>query len=268
MICFPNAKINLGLSVTKRRSDGFHDLETCFYPIPLCDVLEFSESTKFSLTIYGQPVLGSESDNLLTLAWRLLNKEFGIPPVKVALLKNIPMGAGLGGGSADAAFFLRELSIFFDLGLTNKKLQKLALTLGSDCPFFIRNMPVVAHGRGELITDSKVSLSGYWFTLISPPFFIPTAEAFRQIVPRSPDLPIGEILHKHPKEWQGLLTNDFQPIAIRMFPAIGEIISGLEACGAFYVSLTGSGSSVYALSEELLSVPESFTQYRIFSRKL
>jgi len=268
MICFPNAKINLGLFVAKRRSDGFHDLETCFYPIPLCDVLEFTESPKFSLSLYGQAVPGSINDNLLTRAWELLNKEYKIPEVKVALLKNIPMGAGLGGGSADAAFFLRELNNFFNLALTNEKLQQIALTLGSDCPFFIRNTPVVAGGRGELMEDCAVSLSGYWLTVVSPSFFIPTAEAFRQIEPKSPDLSIAEILRRDPKEWQGLLINDFQPIAIHMFPAIGDIIGELETCGAFYVSLTGSGSSVYALSEKPLLLPESLSGYRIFSRKL
>jgi len=268
MICFPNAKINLGLSVTHRRPDGFHDLETCFYPIPLFDVLEFVESTTFSLTIYGQPVPGSIHDNLLTRVWELLNKVYHIPPLKVALLKNIPMGAGLGGGSADAAFFLRELNNFFNLALTNQKLRQLALSLGSDCPFFIRNTPVVARGRGELMTDCAVSLSGFWLTVISPSFFIPTSEAFRQIVPKTPKLPIADILSKHPGEWHGLLVNDFQSSAIRMFPVIGQIIGELEGAGALYVSLTGSGSSVYALSENPLLLPESCSEHRIFSRKL
>ena len=268
MICFPNAKINLGLAVTEKRPDGFHNLETCFYPIPLTDVLEFEQSTQFELTLYGAPIAGSVDDNLLSRVWKLMNLEFGIPPVKVALLKQIPSGAGLGGGSADAAFFIKELNAFFNLSMTVEHMERIALNLGSDCPFFIRNTPALASGRGEVMTDIDLSLSGYYLTVVFPGLFISTAEAFRKIVPRKPQIPLQQVLQLSPDQWKNKLVNDFQSIVIEMFPRIGNLIDQLEQSGAFYAALSGSGSAVFALSKSPLSPFSTDASDKVFSWKL
>ncbi len=254
MIYFPNAKINLGLAVTELRSDGFHHIETCYYPIPLFDVLEFVESSQFELTVFGNQLEGPIEDNLITKVWQLMHREFQVPPVKVALLKKIPTGAGLGGGSSDAAFFIKGLNTLFSLGLSNNQMEAVSAKLGSDCPFFIRNQPAIGKGRGEVLVDVPLSLSGYQLTLVFPGYFISTALAFRKVVPHSIDYSFADVLALHPTKWRYLLVNDFQPVATAMHPKTGQIIDQLYLAGATYASLTGSGSVVFALSEKPLSV--------------
>lgn len=268
MISFPNAKINLGLAITDKRADGFHNIETCFYPIPLYDVLEFVESDTFELSLYGHQLDGKISDNLLTKVWQLMNTLYQIPPIKAALLKNIPAGAGLGGGSSDASFLIKGLNDLFLLGLSHVEMENLAVSLGSDCPFFIRNRPAIGTGRGEVLSEISLSLTGYYLTLVFPQVHISTATAFQHISPRHPDHSIAQVLLQAPKNWRGRLHNSFQSVSIQMYPVIGQIIDQLYEIGADYASLTGSGSSVFALSEIPLETHGRFNDLIVYSWKL
>ena len=265
MIYFPNAKINLGLAVTELRSDGFHHIETCYYPIPLFDVLEFVESSQFELAVFGKQLEGPIEDNLISRVWQLMHREFQVPPVKVALLKMIPTGAGLGGGSSDAAFFIKGLNTLFSLGLSNNQMEAVSARLGSDCPFFIRNQPAIGKGRGEVLVEIPLSLSGYQLTLVFPGYFISTALAFRKVVPHIIDFSFADVLALHPTKWRHRLVNDFQPVATAMHPKIGQIIDQLYLAGATYVSLTGSGSAVFALSEKPLIVSPLVRDFDVYT---
>ncbi|MFA5418700.1 MAG: 4-(cytidine 5'-diphospho)-2-C-methyl-D-erythritol kinase [Bacteroidales bacterium] len=268
MICYPNAKINLGLAVTEKRADGFHHIETCFYPIPLCDVLEFVESTYFDLAVFGNQSDVAVEDNILTKVWQLFHHLFHIPPVKVALLKAIPTGAGLGGGSADAAFFMKGLNDLFALKLSNAEMEQLSVTLGSDCPFFIENLPAIGRGKGEVLTQIPFSLVGYYLTVVFPTIFISTAKAFQQIVPRFPEISISKILEQPPINWKNSLINDFQSVAMTMHPVIETTIVQLYEAGAVYASLSGSGSAMYALSEKPLVLNQLPKNFMVYSWKL
>ncbi|MBU2555975.1 MAG: 4-(cytidine 5'-diphospho)-2-C-methyl-D-erythritol kinase [Bacteroidetes bacterium] len=254
MICFPNAKINLGLMVTGKREDGFHNLRTCFYPIPLCDVLEFVPSEKYALTVYGSPLLGDPKKNLVSQVYSAMQQDFDIPPVKVSLLKRIPIQSGLGGGSSDAAFFMKELNGFFGLRLTVADMEKLIAPLGSDCAFFIRNSPAMGEGRGDQLSSVTVSLKGVCATLFVPGFSISTALAYSLVVPSCHESALPVLLAADRNTWRTSLYNDFQSVAERLFPEIALITEEMYKRGAFYASLSGSGSAVYALSDQPLNM--------------
>lgn len=268
MICFPHAKINLGLAITEKRADGFHNLETCFYPIPLHDVLEFTDYKDFDLLLFGNKIEGLPADNLLSRVWRYMHVEYKIPPIRLALLKNIPSGAGLGGGSSDAAFLVSQLNTHFKLGLTMPQMERVVLRFGSDCPFFVRNRAVIATGRGEIMKNISLSLSGYYLTVVFPGYFISTAIAFQKIKPQKPTISIAEVLAKDISHWRDELKNDFQPIAIDLFPGIGEIIQKLYDDGAIYAGLSGSGSAVFALSNLPINFLKTSLDQKVFSWKL
>jgi 4-diphosphocytidyl-2-C-methyl-D-erythritol kinase len=254
MICFPNAKINLGLMVTGKREDGFHNLRTCFYPIPLCDVLEFVPSEKYALAVYGSPLLGDPKQNIVSQVYSVMQMSFNIPPVKVSLLKRIPIQSGLGGGSSDAAFFMKELNVFFGLGLAVADMEKLIAPLGSDCAFFIRNSPSMGEGRGDQLSSVAVSLKGVCATLFVPGFSIPTALAYSLVVPSCHESVLPALLAADRNTWRTSLYNDFQSVAERLFPEIALITEEMYVRGAFYASLSGSGSAVYALSDQPLNM--------------
>lgn len=249
MVCFPNCKINLGLKILRRRDDGYHDLETAFYPLPLTDVLEIiGHSKETGFTAYGNPIPGDPSANSCLKAWDLLRNDFpALPPVHIHLYKNIPIGAGLGGGSSDGAWTLLTLNVQFQLGLTEQQLLDYATCLGSDCPFFILNKPCFGTGRGHLLQPLSLDLSGYSFALIDPGIHISTSQAFSICSPGENKVPMQEILSRPVSDWRERLVNDFEEPIFRLHPHLREIKRTLYDSGALYASLTGSGSSFYGI---------------------
>ena len=247
MIAYPNVKINLGLSVLRRREDGYHDLETLFVPyFGLNDILEIEKSDIFRIEIEG----GSwepESD-LTARAWRLLASEYGIGPVGIKLKKGSPVGAGLGGGSADAAFALRMMSEIFGLNLSDSTLAGLAARLGSDCAFFIYNKPMRGSGRGEVLEPYPLDLSGYEIRVVIPDnISISTREAYSGIVPGVPKTSIFEVLKRPVQEWRGLLVNDFEKTVFAAHPELAALKEQLYSDGAIYASMSGSGSALFGI---------------------
>ncbi len=247
MLSFPNAKINLGLHITAKRPDGFHDLESCFYPVGWTEVLEIIESSALTFTSSGISIPGSADNNLCLKAYRILEKDFGLPPVHIHLHKAIPIGAGLGGGSADAAFALKLLNAKFDLRLTDDQLEDYARPLGSDCAFFVRNQPRFAHGKGDRFEQTPVSLDGFLVTLVYPDIHVSTAEAYVGIRPKKPEIPLKTILARPVSEWKHTLANDFEAGVFARHPALASIKEKLYASGAVYAAMSGSGSTIYGI---------------------
>ncbi|MDR0811569.1 MAG: 4-(cytidine 5'-diphospho)-2-C-methyl-D-erythritol kinase [Paludibacter sp.] len=248
MLTFPNAKINLGLNVATRRQDGYHDLETVFFPVKgLCDALEFVESDSTSLEIFGVKVGGYIEDNLIIRALRLLQKDFEIPQLRCYLKKNIPLGAGLGGGSADAAFMLKMLNERFSLNLSNDVLEKYAAKIGADCPFFIRNTPVFAEGTGNIMTNINISLQGNYLLLVKPNIHVSTADAYKMIKPQKWNIPLLEIIKLPVENWKKYLLNDFEPNVFNLHPELAEIKQKMYKLGAKYAAMSGSGSTIYGI---------------------
>lgn len=250
MILFPPAKINLGLKVLFKREDGYHEIESCMLPIPVCDVLEILPSDHFEFRMSGLLIDGDPEQNLCIRAFRLLQKDFGITNVYMHLQKNIPMGAGLGGGSSDAAYVLKGLNTFFGLNISNEKLKDLAACLGSDCPFFIDEVPQIANGRGEVLEAVKVDLSSYFIKVVHPEIHVGTAEAYQGVHFSTPDPTIKEILALPINEWNDKLLNDFEKSIFTKYPEIKAIKDKMYAEGAIYASMSGSGSSVFGLYEK------------------
>lgn len=247
MICFPNAKINLGLHITSKRRDGYHDIETCMVPIPLHDALEVVVDKKTVFDVSGLAIPGDEKDNLILKALKLLRKDFNdLPNVHIHLLKNIPMGAGLGGGSADAAFALTLMNRLFDLHLENWFLEDYAAQLGSDCAFFVENTPKIATGRGEILEHVDITLEGDHVLLVKPPIHIGTKEAYAGVKPQSPKLRLKEIL-KDKSLWKENLVNDFEESIFPAHPELAAIKKQLYNMGAYYAAMSGSGSTVFGL---------------------
>lgn len=252
MVLFPNAKINLGLNIIRKRPDGYHDIETVFYPIAIYDALEVItnesavEEVRFSLS--GIPLDGGSDDNLCIKAYGLLKKDFpGLPAIKTHLHKAIPFGAGLGGGSADGAFMLKLLNQKFYLKLSPEQLLNYALQLGSDSPFFTINKPCFAAGRGELLEPISVGLSGYKLVIVNPGIHVGTAEAFSLLKPSLHSKSIKELIRQPVETWKEILKNDFEEPVFKKFPVIETIKTKLYESGAVYASLTGSGSTVYGV---------------------
>lgn len=259
MVVFPNCKINLGLHITRKRNDGYHDLETVFYPLPLRDVLEVVKSeagsqkgddTASDVQFHpsGLVINGKPEDNLCIKAYDLLKKDFPqLSVIEMYLHKAIPMGAGLGGGSSDGAFTLQLLNEKFQLNLSAEQLLDYALRLGSDCPFFIINKPCYATGRGELLQAVQIDLSAYSFMLIHPGVHINTGWAFSQLTPAPSPLPLQEIIQQPVNAWSSALSNDFEAPVFRHHPALKAIKEKLYEAGAIYASMTGSGSCFYGI---------------------
>lgn len=246
----PCAKINLGLYVTERRPDGYHNLQTVFYPIPLCDELEVVEAAGDAdeLTVEGIAVAGPVEDNLVMRAVRMLREEgFRIPPLRIRLLKRIPSGAGLGGGSSDAAFMVTALNGMFGLGLTEEGMERRVARLGADCAFFVRCRPVYATGIGDQFSPVSVSLSGLWLVLVKPDDFISTREAYARVTPRQPRHDLCQSIASPVSEWPSLLENDFEQSVFPQHPTVADIRQRLYRQGAVYAAMSGSGSSVFGL---------------------
>lgn len=252
MILFPNCKVNLGLHVLQKRSDGFHDLETVFYPLALQDAIEIVQNpqpvTDVEFASSGLQIEGNPSDNSCVKAYRLLKNDFPLlPPVKMHLHKTIPMGAGLGGGSADGAFSLILLNRKFNLGIDDKSLMDYALQLGSDCPFFVRNTPCYATGRGEKMETVNFDLSAYKFVLVNPQIHVNTGWAFSQIKPSADRTSLKEMVSLPVEGWKHVLQNDFEKAVFAQHPQISACKDALYEAGAVYASMTGSGSTVFGL---------------------
>jgi len=253
MIDFPNAKINLGLNILEKRADGFHNIETVFYPIELFDILEIIPSGKepVSFTSTGHTIPGDRQSNLCLKAFHLLSSIFHLPPAKIHLHKVIPIGAGLGGGSSDAAFTIKLLNKLFLLGLSDDQMMDYARNLGSDCAFFILNKPVFAFNKGDHFEPLELDLSGFRIKISTPEIYINTAEAYAMIEIQPESMgsypPLKKIIGQPIEEWKNLLVNDFEKPVIKKYPELGIIKQDLYDQGAIYVSMTGSGSSMFGI---------------------
>lgn len=264
MICFPNCKINLGLYVTRKRDDGYHDIETVFYPVTgrgfsdgraarstgsLLDVLEVVPATETNIHLSGLPVAGNNDNNLVWKAYQLLKAKFPdkVTTLDIYLHKVIPMGAGLGGGSADGSFMLRLLNDYFDLGLTKEELLPLALRLGSDCPFFIHNTPQFASGRGEQMSDLAIDLSPYSIQIICPQVHVSTGAAFGMMQPKPASFNLRTLGNLPVEQWKDKISNDFEKPVFRLHPVLAGIKEQLYNQGALYAAMSGSGSAIFAI---------------------
>lgn len=272
MIWFPNAKINLGLNVVEKRSDGFHNIETVFYPAPWRDALEIIEdryglrSEKIKISFSGIRVEGDPEKNLVARAFSLLDQLFDLPPVKIHLHKAIPMGAGLGGGSADAAFTLKGLSELFALKLEEEKLVALAAQLGSDCAFFIRNRPAFATQKGDRFEDCGIDLSAYKMIIVWPGIHSNTAEAYAGIAPARPAQSCRDIVLKYISHWKEELENDFEKTIFARYPEIGRVKEKLYSAGAVYAAMSGSGSAVFGLFREEIPQQDWPANYKVLAQ--
>lgn len=248
MIVFPNCKINLGLHIIRKRADGFHDLETVFYPLALTDALEVLSPGTLQFHSSGIAIPGAAEDNLCLKAWHLLKKDFpAIPEVDIHLHKHIPIGAGLGGGSADAAFMLVHLNQRFQLDLSQEKLLEYAAILGSDCPFFVINQPCYATGRGEVMEPVELDLKAWTIVLVYPDIHVNTGWAFKQLTPKEPEISLKELIRRPVEEWKGLMKNDFEGPIFEAHPPLAAIKTDMYKQGAVYATMSGSGSAMVGI---------------------
>jgi len=258
MLSFPNAKINLGLNIIERRPDQFHNIETIFYPVPIADILEIIESTelkgnKVEIVITGMDIPGDSENNLCVKAYKLMDKLYHLPPVKIHLHKIIPTGAGLGGGSSDGAFTLSLLNGLFSLNLTNAQLIDHAAELGSDCPFFIENKPAFGTEKGNILKTIALNLSGYYFVLVKPSVSVGTAEAYKGVKPLKPEQSVNALVKLPIALWKDKIVNDFEQSIFPNHSIIKQIKNDFYDAGAIYASMTGSGSAVYGIFEKQVS---------------
>ncbi|MFO8086200.1 MAG: 4-(cytidine 5'-diphospho)-2-C-methyl-D-erythritol kinase [Bacteroidales bacterium] len=262
MISFPNAKINLGLYVVAKRTDGYHNIESVLWPVPWNDVLEIvrSPNGQFEMGVSGISLDVSREENLVFQAWRLMQDHFSLPAVHIHLHKNIPMGAGLGGGSSDAAFTIKMLNQLFALNLSKRKMQSLARKIGSDCIFFIDNIPRFVAGTGELLSETKADPGGYHIGIIKPSAHISTAEAYQNIMARP--APRGwEKRIRDPRLWKEHIHNQFEEYVMAQYPSLLDVKERMYAYGAIYASLTGSGSAIYGLFNEKPDMAKWFPEF-------
>ena len=257
MIVYPNAKINIGLNVVEKRPDGYHNLETVFYPIGLQDILEIKVLDEgnvpecgYKLKITGTILDGSPEDNLVVRAFKMLKHDFNLPPVSIGLYKHIPTGAGLGGGSSDAAFTIKTLNKLFDLRLTDEQMEDYCTRLGADCPFFIKDTPVFATGIGNEFHPVSFSLKGKHLVLVKPDIFVSTKDAYAKVNVRRPDTPLPELLAQPLETWKDTVINDFERSVFSKYPEIAAIKDSMYDIGAVYASMSGSGSSVFGIFDE------------------
>lgn len=271
-------KINLGLNITERRPDGYHNLQTIFYPVPLFDELSISEGKtsgsdavedEDTLTLGGHPLEGDVRDNLVLRAVRLLRQEgFQIPPLDVDLLKVIPSGAGLGGGSSDAACMMRSVSEIYGLGLSEQRMKELVGKLGADCPFFISPKPLYAEGIGDVFTPISLNLNGWYLVIVKPDVFVSTREAYAGVRPHAPSSSLLETAMLPVGQWEGRMVNDFEESVFRNHPLLAEIKAELYRQGAAYASMSGSGSTIFGLYRSRPDLQDLFAGHFTFVCKL
>ena len=249
MIVYPNAKINLGLNILRKRKNGYHDISSVFYPVKECvDILEIVKFDTFEFVNSGIKI--PDGENICEKAWKLLHKYYKIGNVKIHLHKQIPIGSGLGGGSSDASFTLKALNELFGLNLTNLQLEKYSVMLGADCPFFIDNRPKLVQGIGEKMINIDLDLSGFEIRLINPRIHISTEEAYSRVIPQIPELNVNEIIELPINEWKNILKNDFEDSVFQQHSLLENIKNSLYKEGAIYASMSGSGSVVYGIFEK------------------
>lgn len=256
MTVFPNVKVNIGIDIIRKRPDGYHDIETLFVPcFDMHDRLSIELSEKEEMTLVGAS--WSYSEDIAYKAWRMLQQDFNLPPVKIILEKSSPVGAGLGGGSSDAAFMLKAVSELFSLDLSDAELLSYAARLGSDCPFFIYDKVMFGEGRGEVLSpveEVAAKLKGYEIHIACPKGIkVSTSEAYKGVVPREAwnkkeeDVPLREALLHPVEEWKDLITNDFEPLVFSLYPEIRDLKAKFYSEGAVYASMSGSGSAVFGI---------------------
>ena len=280
-VYFPNAKINIGLNITEKRPDGYHNLETVFYPIVLQDALEVkslldkknTEGRTYELKVSGELLDGSPSDNLVVKAYELLrnNAKYAerLQPISIHLYKHIPTGAGLGGGSSDAVFMLQALNQRFALGISTTELEELSAQLGADCKFFVRNQPAFATGVGDQLSDISLPLKDKTLVLVKPDCFVSTRDAYSAVIPHKPEISLREALSRPITEWKDVVVNDFERSVFPKYPEIAAIKDKLYDMGALYASMSGSGSAVYGIFENPQEhVDEIFSGYFCRQRTL
>lgn len=263
MVVFPNAKINLGLNILEKRKDGYHNISSCFFPVPWNDILEIIESKKLDFTSSGIEIPGNWQQNLCIKAYNLLKKDFNLPPVAIHLHKIIPIGAGLGGGSSDASFTLKLLNEMFNLFLEPSILEIYAAQIGSDCPFFIENKPVIASEKGTVFSSVDVNLKGKYMVIVHPSIHISTVEAYSEITPSFSEIIIKDVVEKEDvKSWTESLRNDFEEGVFKKYPEIKNIKEMLYSSGALYASMSGSGSAVFGIFDQQptpITFPKNYT---------
>ncbi|MCK5729732.1 MAG: 4-(cytidine 5'-diphospho)-2-C-methyl-D-erythritol kinase [Draconibacterium sp.] len=267
MISFPNAKINIGLNVVSKRADGYHNLETIFYPVKLTDALELANSDEMQFSSSGIEIDGNPEHNMVYKAYQLLQYDFKLPPVKLHLHKTIPFGAGLGGGSADAAFTLKMLNEYFNLKISSVKLQKYASQIGADCPFFIENRPVFATGIGNQFQPVNLDLSEYEILIVKPDISVGTPEAYKNIIPTKPTFNLKEIENLPIEEWRNFIKNDFEKSIFNKYPEIKNLKETLYKMGALYASMSGSGSALFGIFRHLPVDSNKFIPKGIFTHR-
>lgn len=276
MVTFPNAKINLGLDIVARRPDGYHDLETIFYPIPLCDILEITKAKEadapdYTFTMHNAVFEGDNNDNLVVKAYKILAADHKMPKVDMALYKHIPTGAGLGGGSADAAFALKMLNEMAGLGLSDEKLEEYAARIGADCAFFIKNTPAYATGIGNILSPTECDLSGYHIVLVKPHIHISTKEAYSLVTPAKPMTALTDIAKLPVDEWKGKMKNDFEKSVFAGHTQMEKIKEELYAMGAVYASMSGSGSAffgIFTTPQDIADIEQRFPGMFCWNKQL
>ncbi len=269
MITFPNAKINIGLNVLEKREDGYHTIESIFYSVGWCDAIEAIPGEgmgKINLTLFGNPVAGSIDTNLCVKAFNLLNAKYSLPSLNAWLLKSIPMGAGLGGGSADAAFFLKMLNELCKLNLTSEELKIFASQIGSDCTFFVENKPSLVGGKGDVITPVELDLSKYYISIVYPQMHVDTKSAYSMVTPRKRKDSLQEIVLNTPiQSWKDKIVNDFEEPIFKAHPQLAEIKNILYNNGALYASMTGSGSALYGIFDKKPMLADTLPSCKIWT---
>lgn len=264
MLAFANAKINIGLNVTEKRPDGYHQIQTVFYPIKIHDVVEITDAAKTSCLVCGIAINGNPEDNICCKVFRLMQMDYNIPEQQITLLKQIPVGAGLGGGSSDAAHLIRIVDKKFNLGLSVYEMESYASAVGSDCAFFIENKPVYAYGRGDQFKPVVLDLSSYNIVLVKPDIHVSTAEAYAGMIPQPNAENLPDLVGQPVETWKSMIKNDFEQMVFKKYPAIEDVKALLYQSGALYASMSGSGSSVYGIFDKAVTLPELERNHKVY----
>ncbi|MCE7067292.1 4-(cytidine 5'-diphospho)-2-C-methyl-D-erythritol kinase [Dyadobacter sp. CY326] len=264
MLVFPNAKINIGLNITEKRPDGYHNIESCFYPVGWKDALEITLDEAFSFQSDGIEIPGNDADNLCTKAYHMIAADHDLPPVKMHLLKGIPIGAGLGGGTSDAAFAIKGLNQLFDLKISFEKQLEYARRLGSDCAFFIRNEPAFCYEKGDVFEPINLELKGKWIVLVNPGIHISTVEAYSGVVPKRSEEDLRNVLKQPIETWKNNVKNDFEATLFVKYPLLEKVKTALYQQGAEYAAMSGSGSTLFGIFDKETDLRRQYSDFNVW----